>query len=117
MHTPISGIVRELDGTPVIVNGVADHVHMLFSLPPKTPLPEALRITKARSSRWVRRTSPEFAWQPGHVPFSASQSNLDDVKRYVASQENHHRRVRFHDEFLSLLNKHEIEYDEQYLWR
>ena len=113
----ISGMVREFDQTPVIVNGVADHVHMVFSLPPKVPLAEALRIVKARSSRWLRRTSRAFAWQPGYGAFRVSQSHLDDVKRYVASQEKHYRRLRFQDEFLSLLKKHEIAYDERYLWR
>ena len=113
----IAGIVREFDGTPVIVNGVADHVHMLFSLPPKMSLAEALRIIKARSSSWVRRTSPTFAWQPGYGAFTVSQSDLDEVKQYVVDQEHHHRRVQFQDEFLSLLKKHGIEYDEQYLWR
>ena len=113
----LGGIVRELDGKSVIVNGVVDHVHMLFSLPPKTPLSEALRIIKAISSRWVRRKSQRLLGSLDMGRLASASRISTNVKRYVATQEKHHRRVRFQDEFLSLLKKHEIEYDEQYLWR
>jgi hypothetical protein len=55
--------------------------------------------------------------QAGYAAFSVSQSRVAQVRRYIAGQQEHHRRVRFEDEFVSLLKRHEMEYDERYLWR
>ena len=71
------------------------------------------------SDRWVQQQSPEyagFAWQAGYATFSVSQSNLDPVKHYIATQEEHHRKTAFQDELRALLRKHEIEWDERYVW-
>ena len=115
----IGGIIRELHGTPLAVNGPADHVHLLLSIPANVSVAEALRVVKANSSRWVHEQFPAqsgFAWQSGYGAFTVSRSKLDDVRNYVTSQQEHHRLVSFQDEFLALLNKHGIQYDARGLW-
>ncbi len=115
----LGGIVRELDGKALAINGPADHVHLLASLPAKTALSEIMRVVKANSSGWVHENFPAaraFAWQTGYGAFSVSASNLEAVQQYIADQETHHRRMTFQEEFVALLRKHGIEYEEQYLW-
>ncbi len=113
----LGGILRSLGGEPLIVNGVADHVHMLLTLPSTVTLADAMRRIKAKSSHWMRQGAQDFAWQPGYAAFSVSQSNVARVREYIANQEEHHRRIPFKDEFLSLLKRNKLEYKERFLWR
>ena len=112
----IGGIIRDFGGQPLIINGVAEHVHLLFSMPATMGLAEAMRIIKAKSSRWLHGSDRSFAWQSGYAGFSVSQSSVEQVTTYIASEQEHHKKVRFEDEFISLLKKHEMEYDERYVW-
>jgi putative transposase len=117
LHAYMSGVVRELKGTPLIINGVADHVHLLVAMPPAISTSDAMRVLKTNSSRWVHDTRRKpFGWQAGYGAFSVSQSNAQTVTHYIANQEEHHRRVSFKDEFVSFLMKHGIEYDERFIW-
>ena len=113
----LGGVVRSLGGEPLIVNGVADHVHVLLTLPSTVTLAEAMRRIKAKSSHWLRQETQDFAWQPGYAAFSVSQSNVARVTKYIVNQEEHHKRMGFKDEFLSLLKRNELEYEERFLWR
>ena len=113
------GILRELDGKTSIVSGTPDHVHLLVQLPPILALSDAMRTLKTNSSKWVHDRWPvrsKFAWQTGYGAFSVSKSNADAVYRYISDQEKHHRKKTFQEEFLEYLKKHEIEYDERYIW-
>ncbi len=113
----LGGVVRELEGTALNVNAVPDHVHLLVKLPPRIALSEVVGKMKASSSGWVKRKwQTDFAWQAGYGGFSVSQSNVPAVANYIANQEQHHKRVVFREEFVAFLKKHEIEYDERYLW-
>ena len=113
----MGGLVKELKGKPIIINGMHDHVHMLILLPPNISVSEAMRFVKANSSRWVKeRFGTKFAWQKGFGAFSVSRSNVDAVAKYIKDQERHHRRIDFKTEFVSLLDKNQVEYDERYLW-
>ena len=112
----MGGIVRILGGKALLINGVADHVHLLLSLPANVALADAMRVLKARSSAWVRGRDPTFGWQSGYAALSVSQSKAAQVRRYIAAQQQRHRRIRFEDEFVSLLKRHRMEYDERYLW-
>lgn len=118
LHAYLGGIVRELGGKAILVGGTADHVHLLVSLSPRTALADVLRVVKTNSSRWVHEEWPRrvgFAWQTGYAAFTVSQSAADALKRYIAGQEEHHRRMTFEEELLALLNRHGIEYDERHL--
>jgi len=100
------------------IGGTADHVHLLAILPPTVALSDVMRTVKANSSKWMheqmgRRT---FSWQAGYGAFSVSRSNVDSVTRYIASQEEHHKKTAFQDEFIALMEKHGVEYDERYVW-
>jgi REP element-mobilizing transposase RayT len=116
----MGGIVREMHATALIINGTADHVHLLIGLPPTPSLSDCMRILKTNSSRWVHEkwsAHSTFGWQSGFGAFSVSQSNVAAVSEYIAHQEEHHRKVSFQEEFLTFLKKHGIEYDERYIWQ
>lgn len=101
------------------VGGVADHVHILLSLPATMPVSKALQLIKGGSSKWVHDTFPEhrsFAWQEKYGAFSVSVSQLENVADYIKGQEEHHRKTTFEEEFVALLQKHRIQFDEKYLW-
>ena len=115
----LGGIIRAHDGKALIINGPADHVHILASLAAKHSLSDLMRELKADSSGWVHKefsNQKMFAWQIGYGAFSVSHSNMAEVEKYIANQEEHHRKVSFQEEFMAFLNRHEIECDERFLW-
>ena len=113
----LGGIVRELGGTALIINGTTDHVHMLIRIRPAQTLADVMRVVKANSSRWARRKwKAGFAWQTGYGSFSVSESNVPAVSRYIANQEQQHRTRSFQEEFVEFLKKNKIAYDERYIW-
>ena len=114
----MGGIIRELGGTALLINGPADHVHFLMLLPAKISLSEMFGKLKANSSGWVHREFSDkgtFAWQTGFAAFSVSLSQKQTVLDYIAGQEEHHRTLSFKEEFIAFLKKHEVEYDERYI--
>ena len=115
----MGGIIRELDGKPILINGPADHVHILARLPARTAISDVLRTIKSNSSLWVHEefhSRSKFGWQTGYGAFNVSPRDLDTVRNYIANQEEHHRKLTFQEEFLKFLKEYEIEYDEKYLW-
>lgn len=115
----LGGIARQNGMRAVEIGGVADHVHLLLSLPSTLSISKALQLLKGGSSKWVHETFPEhwrFVWQIKYGAFSVSVSQLDKVIDYIRHQEEHHRKMTFEEEFLALLRKHGVEYDERYLW-
>jgi REP-associated tyrosine transposase len=92
-------------------------VHMLVNLPPIVSVSDAMRFIKSNSSAWIHeRWTRLFNWQPGSGAFSVSKSNVPQVLNYIANQESHHRKIAFKEEFIGLLRKHGIDYDDRYLW-
>jgi REP element-mobilizing transposase RayT len=117
LHAYLGGLTKELKGKAYGINGIDDHVHMLVNLPPHVSVSDAMRFIKSNSSAWVHeRWSRLFNWQPGYGAFRVSKSNVPQVLNYIANQESHHRKVVFRQEFIDLLSKHDIPYDERYLW-
>ena len=115
----MGGIIRQLDGVALLINGVADHVHLLVSMPATTAPSEFVGKLKTNSSKWVHENFPEaraFAWQLGYSAFSVSVSQQKGVLDYIADQEEHHRKVSFQEELISFLKKHGVEYDERYVF-
>jgi len=101
------------------IGGVEDHVHILLSLPATMPVAKAMQLIKGGSSKWVHETFPDqrlFAWQTKYGAFSVSVSQVDKLIKYIENQEPHHQKLSFQEEFVALLKKHNIEYDERYLW-
>jgi REP element-mobilizing transposase RayT len=118
LHAYIGGIVRELGGKAYIINGTNDHVHLLVNLPPAVSLSDAIRVIKANSTRWMKeqKRASKFGWQPGYAAFSVSKSNVKAVAAYIERQEEHHRKISFHDEYVGFLKRHGVEFEERYLW-
>ncbi len=115
----MGGIVTERRGVALIINGPADHVHLLVSVSTNESIAELLRVVKTNSSRWVHEHFPaqgRFGWQAGYGAFTVSGSRVADVRDYIAGQQEHHRRVSFQEEFLTFLQKHGITYDVRDLW-
>jgi REP element-mobilizing transposase RayT len=113
----LAALIREKKGMAIVINGMADHVHFLVMLPPDVSLSDAMRFIKANSSRWMKRRSGKaFAWQKGFGAFSVSRSNADAVAKYIRDQEKHHQKIDLRDEYLSLLQKNEAQYDPLHLW-
>ena len=115
----MGGVVREMQGTALIINGPNDHAHLLLGLSSMTSVAEAMRVVKANSSKWVHESCPnrgDFAWQTGYGAFSVSQSNIEQVRRYIANQEEHHRTISYQEEFIGFLKRHGITYDERFIW-
>lgn len=120
MHRYLATLSRDLNATCHKVGGVADHVHLVTSLPRTLSQSQLLEDIKKKSSKWIKEADPskygKFAWQAGYGAFSVSRSNLDEVVSYVANQETHHKKTSFQDEYRAFLTKHKVEYDERYLW-
>ena len=119
MHHYLGGISRELDCPPILVGGVEDHVHMLARHGRTITQADWAKEVKRSSSIWIKQHDPSlgsFAWQAGYGVFSVSPSKLDTVEKYIANQEEHHRKITFKDECRSILRKHRIEWDERYAW-
>jgi len=117
LHEYLAGTVRGLSGHPRIVNGVADHVHLLFDLRATHRLADFMRDLKHNSSVWVHETIGElaFGWQPGYAAFTVSPTALQAVWRYIDRQEEHHRKVSSLDELKELLKRAGVTYDPKYL--
>jgi len=115
----LGGIARQHKMKAIEIGGVEDHVHILLSLPATMPIAKALQLIKGSSSKWVHETFPEhrrFEWQTKYGAFGVSVSLLDKIIQYIQSQEKHHRKMTFQEEFIALLKKHRVDYDERYLW-
>ena len=113
----LGGVIREMRGTALIVGGTSDHAHMLFRIRPVQAVAEIARVVKANSSRWLRKKGNEhFYWQNGYGAFSVSESNVPAVVRYIATQEEHHKKLTFQQEFIAFLKKNKVAYDERYIW-
>src|ERR1035437_598587 len=116
----LGGIARQKKMKAIEIGGVEDHAHILLSLPSAMAVSKALQLIKGGSSKWIHEMFPEhreFAWQDEYGAFSVSVSQLDKTIEYIKGQEAHHRKITFQEEFLELLKKHRIEYDERYLWK
>ena len=118
LHAFLGGIVRDLQGIPEAIGGVADHVHLLIGLKATHCLADVVREVKAGSSRWVHQEIGEdlFQWQEGYGAFTVGAPQCADVRAYIARQEEHHRTRSFQDEYLEFLLRGGVEYDERHLW-
>jgi REP element-mobilizing transposase RayT len=113
----LGGIVRELRSTALIINGTCDHVHMLIRIRPAHSIAEIAQTVKTNSSGWIRKKGhKEFAWQSGYGVFSVSESSVPAVTKYISTQDEHHQKLSFQEEFVAFLKKNKVAYDERYIW-
>ena len=115
----MGGIARENKMRALAIGGVADHVHLLLSIPSTLSIAKAMQLIKGSSSKWVHETYPEFKefeWQEGYGAFTVGISQVPDTKFYIVNQREHHRSKSFQEEFIAFLERHGIEYDPRYVW-
>ena len=115
LHKYITGIVQKREQKMLTVYCNPDHTHLLVGLKPNITISDLVRDIKAGSSNFInenRWVKGKFNWQEGYGAFSYSRSQIDRVAKYILNQEEHHRKKSFKDEYLELLEKFEIEYDE-----
>jgi len=119
LHRYMAKIFRELKSPALIIGGTDDHVHILFSLGRTIEVSELVQEVKTESSKWIKTKGQEFEnfhWQRGYGAFSIGQSRVETLKRYIARQRIHHRRITFQDEYRKFLKSYRIDYDERYVW-
>lgn len=118
VHEYLGGIMRGLNGVPHAVGGTGDHVHVSAALRATHCLADVMRELKSESSAWIHREFGlhGFAWQEGYGAFTVSASSLEQVRAYVLRQEEHHRGTTFQEEYVAMLQRGLVEYDDRYLW-
>lgn len=118
LYKYITGIVQNHKHKMIAINGVADHIHILIGYKPNQNLSDLLQDIKGSSSGWINSRNfvrGKFVWQEGYGAFSYSHSDIDNVVKYIANQEEHHRKRCFDDEYIELLKKFDIEFNEKYV--
>ena len=120
LYEYMGGTIRSLGGISLEINGMSDHVHLLSKLRPDESVSNAIRSLKANASGWMHKVFPElsdFKWQDGYGGFTVSQSQVEQVRKYIRLQEHHHQKRSFKDEFTELLKINGIEFNEEHLWK
>ena len=119
MHAYLATICRDLGAELVHVGGVADHVHVVATLPRTVSQAQFVEQIKKTSSKWIKTLDARyrgFVWQRGYGAFSVSPGKFESVRQYVEAQQEHHRTRTFQKEYRQLLRKHGIDFDECYVW-
>jgi REP element-mobilizing transposase RayT len=119
LHAYLGSVSSQIDCPPIRIGGVEDHVHILARFGRTRSQADWVKELKRVSSTWLKERSRDFAdfeWQRGYAGFSVSQSSLEKVRTYIERQEEHHQQRGFQDELRCLLQKHETDWDERYVW-
>jgi putative transposase len=114
----LGGIARENGIKTLAIGGVANHVHVLFSLPATISVAKAMQLLKGNSSKWIHETFPQlrsFAWQEGYGAFSIGVSAIEETRTYIQSQEEHHRTRTYREEVIMFLQRHGLVFDDAML--
>lgn len=115
----IGNLINETGCKTLIVNGTEDHIHCLLTLKPTISVSDLMKVVKGKSSKFIndhQLTKHKFEWQEGYGVFSYSKSHIDAVYKYIANQEEHHKKQNFKDEYISFLNKFNVKFDERYIF-
>ena len=119
LYAYIGGILRKRKHVLLAAGGMEDHIHLLVGMHQSQSIADCVRDVKSNSSGWVHEQFPQlqtFQWQTKYGAFSVSQSAVESVKAYIANQKEHHKTISFEEEFLAMLRKHGIEFDERFVF-
>lgn len=119
LYSYLATVFRACESPVLKIGGDRDHIHVLLALSRNKKIAEVVEEIKKRSSKWIKTKGEEFAvfqWQSGYGIFSVSESNIEKVKNYISNQKEHNRKYDFQAEYRGLLQKHNVEYDEKYVW-
>jgi len=111
----LGGIARENGMKALAIGGVADHVHLLVSLPATMSVSKAMQLLKGNSSKWIHESFPamgRFSWQEGYGAFSIGISGVDETCAYIRNQAEHHRRKTYREEVITILQRHGLNFDQ-----
>jgi putative transposase len=120
LHKYIYGILKNDRAFPLAVGGWRDHVHVFFELTPDLKISDLMRMVKATSSKWIndnKLVKGKFQWQEGYGAFSYSRSQRNEVIKYIIKQEERHRVKTFEEEYLEMLKKFDVQYNEKYIFK
>ena len=120
LHKIITGIVSNRNQKLISIFAMPDHVHILIGLKPNIAISDLVRDIKSGSSKYIAEkkwVKGKFSWQEGHGSFSHSRSQIGQVANYILDQEKHHTKNTFKEEYLDMLEKFEVEYDEKFLFK
>lgn len=120
LYKYITGIIQANKHKLLIINGMPDHVHVLFGLRPAQSISDLMQDIKGSSSRWINEKGfirGKFSWQEGYGAFSYAKSDLHNVINYIKNQEIHHRKKSFVEEYTELLREFDIDYDDKYIFK
>lgn len=118
LYKYITGIVQNNKHKLISINGIPNHIHVFIGYKPHQLIPDLLQDIKGSSSKWINQRgfiSGKFKWQEGYGAFSYSHSQIDNVVKYILNQEQHHKKKTFREEYIELLKRFNIPYDERYV--
>lgn len=118
LYKYITGIVQNNGHKLISINGVANHIHVFTGYKPHQLIPDLLQDIKGSSSKWINKENfvkGKFSWQEGYGAFSYSSSQIDRVVKYIVNQEQHHKKQTFREEYIQLLEKFNLTFDEKYI--
>lgn len=119
LYDYIAAIVQDRGNKMLAIGGTDNHVHIFFGMNPEETISSLMLAVKRDSSRWIRKevlTDGNFHWQSGYGAFTYSKSQLPKVINYIQQQEKHHARKSFREEYLEMLRKAEVKFDERYIF-
>lgn len=120
LHKYMTGIIQKQGHLLIAINGVEDHIHILVAMRPHQSLSDLVRDVKSCSSKWINERNVlnhPFYWQRGFGAFSYTPEAVPNVIRYIDNQEAHHRKVHLNEEYKSMLEHYDVNYEEQYLFK
>lgn len=119
LHKYIAGIIIGKEQKPIIVNGMADHIHAFIGLRTSMSISDLVRDIKNNSTNFIndkKFVHGKFSWQEGYGAFSYGHSQINQVYNYILNQEEHHRNKTFREEYIGFLKKFEVPHEERYLF-
>jgi len=120
LYKYITGIIQNKSHKMIAINGMPDHLHMFIGFQPVDHMSELIKVVKGESSKWIKERGlikRGFRWQEGYGAFSYSRSHIDRVYHYIQNQKQHHRKKTFRKEYIALLEKFNVDYDERYIFK
>ncbi|AKK73699.1 transposase [Chryseobacterium gallinarum] len=119
LYSYIAVLCKDFESTALQIGGTDNHIHILCRLSQKIALMKLIQEIKAHSSKWIKTKGEKyenFFWQNGYGAFSVGEKDIYTVKNYIKNQRQHHQTQNFKNEMIEILEKHNMEYDEKYLW-
>ncbi len=119
VYSYIAGIITNRKHKSIIINGMPDHIHILYGANPDDKISDLVACIKRESSSFInskKMVKGKFHWQDGYGAFSYGRSQLDKIYNYILNQEIHHKKNTFRDEYIKFLKRYEVKYDEKYLF-